>query len=59
MSSKKTEILTFFVITLQKSCGAFHQRERVTLQMSFGTEKVNSIIKTKFSDFYLYSRKSL
>ena len=35
------EILTFFVMTLQTSCGAFRHRERVTLQTSCGAERVN------------------
>ena len=31
----------FFVVTLQTSCGAFGQRERVTLQTCCGAEWVN------------------
>ena len=30
----------FFVMTLQMFCGAFRQRERVTLQTSCGAERV-------------------
>ena len=30
----------FFVMTLQMSCGAFRQRERVTLQTYYGAERV-------------------
>ena len=29
----------FFVMTLQMSCGAFRQRERVTLQTFYGAER--------------------
>ena len=32
-----------FVMTLQPSCGAFCQRERVMLQASCGAERVNFI----------------
>ena len=33
---------SFFVMTLQTSCGAFHQRERATLQTSCGAERVKT-----------------
>ena len=44
------EILTFFIITLPTSSGAFRQRERVMLQTSCGAERVKceaSIIREK------------
>ena len=37
----KNRNFDFFVLTLHTSCGAFHQRERVTLQMSCGAKRVN------------------
>ena len=42
----------FFVMMLQTSRGPFRQRERVTIQRSYGAERVNGCtesLKTSFS----------
>ena len=43
----KNRNFDFFVMMLQMSCGAFCQRERVTLQTSCGAERVNMIQNVK------------
>ena len=49
MSSEKWKF-DFFVMMLQTSCGAFHQREKVMLQTSCGVERVK-LVNIKINNF--------